>query len=148
MNAISSYLGSDHTRCDDFFIQAETSVSNGAWEQAEASLAQFTEALERHFTMEEKVMFPEFEQATGSSAGPTAVMRMEHQQLRSIVTLLRDALAARDADNYLGHSETLNTMMQQHNMKEESILYLMADRVLSGRQEEIISAMTSIDAAA
>ncbi|QDZ28028.1 hemerythrin domain-containing protein [Noviherbaspirillum sp. UKPF54] len=148
MNTISSYLGSDHTRCDQYFIQAETQVSNGTWDQAETSLAQFIEALEHHFAMEERVMFPEFEQATGSSAGPTAVMRMEHEQLRAISALLREALTARDADSYLGHSETLNTMMQQHNMKEESILYLMADRVLAGRQEEIIGAMTGVDATA
>jgi hemerythrin-like domain-containing protein len=148
MNAITSFLGSDHLRCDDFFIQAETNVSNNCWEQAESDLAHFVEALERHFAMEEKVMFPEFEKATGSTGGPTAVMRMEHQQLRSIVALLQEALAARDADTYLGHSETLNTMMQQHNMKEESILYPMADRVLSGSQDDIIGAMSEIDATA
>lgn len=146
MNAIASYLGSDHQRCDELFILAETNVSNNCWDQAESCLAEFVEALERHFAMEEKVMFVEFERATGSSAGPTAVMRMEHQQLRAIVALLQEALKARDAESYLGHSETLNTMMQQHNMKEESILYLMADRVLSGRQDEIIGAMAEIDA--
>ncbi len=148
MNSIATYLGSDHQRCDEYFIQAETHVNDQQWDQAEACLAQFTEALERHFAMEEKVMFLEFERATGSSAGPTAVMRMEHQQLRAIVALLREALAARDADAYLGHSDTLNTMMQQHNMKEESVLYLMADRVLSGRQEAVIGAMTDIGATA
>ncbi|HJV50973.1 MAG TPA: hemerythrin domain-containing protein [Noviherbaspirillum sp.] len=148
MNTIATYLGSDHQRCDEYFIQAETHVSNNEWEQAATCLGQFVEALERHFAMEEKVMFLEFEKATGSSAGPTAVMRMEHQQLRAIVALLREALEARDADAYLGHSDTLNTMMQQHNMKEESVLYLMADRVLSGQQEAIIGAMTGIDAAA
>lgn len=148
MNSIATYLGSDHQRCDEYFIQAETHVSDKQWDQAETCLAQFTEALERHFAMEEKVMFLEFERATGSSAGPTAVMRMEHQQLRAILALLREALAARDADAYLGHSDTLNTMMQQHNMKEESVLYLMADRVLSGRQEAVIGAMAGIDATA
>lgn len=145
MNGISSYLGSDHARCDEFFILAETNVSNNAWEQAESCLGQFIEALEHHFTMEEQVMFPEFERATGSSAGPTAVMRMEHQQMRAIIALLREAMEARDADAYLGHSETLNTMMQQHNMKEESVLYVMADRVLSGRLDAIIDAMANVD---
>lgn len=73
-------------------------------------------------------------------------MRMEHQQMRSILAMLHEALIQRDADDFLGHSDTLNTMMQQHNMKEESILYVMSDRVLSGQQHDIIGAMTEIGA--
>lgn len=148
MSTISHYLGNDHHRCDEMFILAEVGVSNNNWEQAETCLEQFAEALEQHFAMEEKVMFPEFEKAVNSNAGPTAVMRMEHEQLRAIVALLQEALKVRDSEAYLGHSETLNTMMQQHNMKEESVLYVMADRVLSGRQDEIINAMTAIDTTA
>ena len=51
--------------------------------------------------------------------GPTQVMRMEHQQMRALVQDLDNALTAKDKDNYLGLSETLMVMMQQHNMKEE-----------------------------
>ncbi|HZW11680.1 MAG TPA: hemerythrin domain-containing protein [Noviherbaspirillum sp.] len=146
METITGYLATDHKRCDDFFASAETSVSKKQWAEAEASLKDFSAALERHFTMEEKVLFPEFEAATGSTQGPTSVMRMEHQQMRSIVAMLREALDQRDVDNFLGHSDTLNTMMQQHNMKEESILYVMSERVLSGQQHEIIGAMSEIGA--
>jgi hemerythrin-like domain-containing protein len=35
-------------------------------------------------------------------------------------------------------------MIQQHNAKEESILYLMADRVLSGQQQELLAAMQEL----
>lgn len=148
MESITGYLASDHKRCDDFFASAETSVSKKQWPEAEASLKAFSAALERHFTMEEKVLFPEFEAATGSAQGPTSVMRMEHQQMRAIVAMLHETLNQRDADNFLGHSDTLNTMMQQHNMKEESILYVMSDRVLSGQQHDIIGAMSEIGATA
>lgn len=144
MESITGYMANDHKRCDDFFASAETSVSKKQWEEAEASLKAFSEALERHFTMEEKVLFPEFEAATGSTQGPTSVMRMEHQQMRSILSMLHESLAQRDVDNFLGHSDTLNTMMQQHNMKEESILYVMSDRVLAGQQSDIIGAMSEI----
>lgn len=146
MDSITRYLGDDHLRCDEFFIQAETSVGNDCWEQAAVNLNQFVQALERHFAMEEKVLFLAFEQAIGNSAGPTSVMRTEHRQMRAIVALLQEALKARDADAFLGHAETLNMMMRQHNLKEESILYLMADRVLSGRKDEIIGTMDDIDA--
>lgn len=146
MTSIAAYLGSDHKRCDDLFASTETHISKQRWEQAQSDFSAFVSALERHLSMEEHVLFPEFEKATGSNQGPTSVMRMEHQQMRSILAMLRDSLDQRDADNFFGYSETLNTMMQQHNMKEESILYVMTDRVLSGRQDEIISAMSRLEA--
>lgn len=146
MTSITEYMGSDHKRCDDLFASAETHVSKNRWDEAEADLSAFGAALEKHLAMEEKVLFPAFEQATGSTQGPTTVMRMEHEQMRSILAMLRESLNQRDEDNFFGHSETLNTMMQQHNMKEESILYVMTDRVLAGRQEDIISAMSTTEA--
>ncbi len=144
METISRYLGTDHKRCDDFFAQAETAVAGTLWTNAEQAMSTFCAALEQHFAMEEQVLFPEFEQAVGSTQGPTAVMRMEHQQMRDILSALNACLSKHDADGFLGYSETLNTLMQQHNMKEESILYLMTDRVLNGRQEAIIGAMRDI----
>lgn len=144
MDTITSYLSSDHERCDNLFADAETLVDQAKWEDAAARLKEFAEALERHFAMEEQILFQAFEKATGNSAGPTAVMRMEHQQIRAILQRLHEASAARDAESFLGFSETLNTMMQQHNMKEESILYVMTDRVLSTQREDIIGAMDAV----
>jgi len=141
METISRHLGTDHKRCDDFFAQAETAVAATRWTDAEMAMNAFVEALEQHFAMEEQVLFPAFEEAVGSREGPTAVMRMEHRQMREVISAMNECLGARDADGFLGYSETLNTLMQQHNMKEESILYPMTDRVLNGRQEEIIDAM-------
>lgn len=144
MDGISRYLCSDHARCDDFFLEAERSVNKGAWEAAAASFRNFAESLEHHFAMEEEVLFAAFEEAIGHNAGPTVIMRMEHAQLRSLLTLLRDALNERNADAYLGYSDTLNTMMQQHNLKEESVLYPMADRMLAARERELIEAMAAL----
>lgn len=43
---------------------------------------------------------------------------MEHQQLRSILAMLKNTLIKRNADDAFCYSDTLNTMMQQHNMKK------------------------------
>lgn len=144
METISHHLGTDHKRCDDFFAQVETAVAATLWTNAEQALGGFCAALEHHFSMEEQVLFPAFEEAVGSNEGPTTVMRMEHRQMREILTMLNECLEKRDADGFLGYSETLNTLMQQHNMKEEGILYPMTDRVLNGRQESVINAMRGV----
>lgn len=139
VNAISHFLGQDHKRCDDIFIQAEGLAAKGDVAGAGAACREFIDAMERHFGMEEQVLFPSFEQATGSTAGPTAVMRHEHMQMRD---LFRDMLTSLDGgynEDFLGAAETLLILMQQHNAKEEQILYPASDRMLEG--EEVVSAM-------
>jgi hemerythrin-like domain-containing protein len=150
-STISDFLGSDHERCDDLFAQVDLTVTQANWDAAEAAFQRFVLATERHFKMEEEVLFPAFEQTTGNSnsysAGPTSVMRMEHRQLRVLVRFLSEALARQDGEEFFGHADTLRIMLHQHNQKEENVLYLMTDRVLSTRREELINAMLGTDVA-
>lgn len=144
MNRITDYLTNDHHRCDDLFAAAEIAGSAEDWRQAAARLADFGALLEHHFAMEEQVLFPAFEEETGMTQGPTAVMRSEHRQIRELMECLTQALTEHDREAFLGYADTLNTMIQQHNMKEEGILYRMSDRVLQARQSELIEAMEGV----
>lgn len=144
MNTISEYLGADHERCDALFADLETELERSDWARAGGALDRFRNALFRHFAMEETILFLAFEEATGSSTGPTAVMRMEHAHIRGIVDRIADSLARRDVEDLFGHADTLRIMMLQHNLKEESILYLMTDRVLAGRSGAVIEAMDAV----
>ena len=64
-------------------------------------------------------------------AGPTAVMRGEHQQMRGLLDQMGEAAAAGDFDSVLDQGDTLLMLIQQHNVKEEGILYPLADRMLT-----------------
>ena len=127
MTDITTLMTHDHRSCDELFACAETAVSHGNWEAACSALQRFIEALEAHFDAEETILFPRFEAVTGMTGGPTRVMRGEHAEMREAFDRMRDALARRDADDYAGEAETLLILMQQHNMKEENILYPMCD---------------------
>jgi len=131
MISISEYMTNKHRECDDFFTQAEAAVAKENWSLALEKWQLFALELTKHFSQEEEVLFPKFEAATGMTAGPTQVMRMEHQQMRALVQDLDNALAAKEKGEYLGLSETLMVMMQQHNMKEEMMLYPMMVQNLS-----------------
>ena len=144
MDTISSYMTDDHHRCDELFAQAESATSGQDWEAIAADFHAFHDAMQRHFKMEEEVLFPAFEQRTGMSMGPTQVMRAEHGQMRELFDAMADAVKQRDRDEFLGQAETLLVMMQQHNMKEEQILYLMADRALSAEMEEVLQKMRAL----
>jgi iron-sulfur cluster repair protein YtfE (RIC family) len=61
---------------------------------------------------------------------------------------MNEALVARDAENFAGAAETLLILMQQHNMKEENILYPMCDQALAGQAESLcVELQQSLDAA-
>jgi hemerythrin-like domain-containing protein len=128
---IKQFMSQDHRNCDQFFANAEAAAANGDWDAANEILDEFINAMERHLGIEEQTLFPAFEQETGMLSGPTEMMRMEHDQMRSLFTEMRDAMDQQDSDEYLGVAETLLILMQQHNMKEEQILYTMMDQRLS-----------------
>ncbi len=134
MTVIANYMAADHRHCDDRYVAAENAVSRGDWAEAAQTWETFKKSLEHHFSLEESLFFPGFEAATGMTMGPTAMMRQEHVQMRGLLSEIDEAVAAQESERYLGLSETLMMMMQQHNMKEEQILYPMMDQRLDGEQ--------------
>ena len=144
MSTISQFLAPDHHRCDSLFALAEESAASGEWEKTADNFASFRKALAHHFAMEEQVMFPAFEEHTGMTAGPTQVMRMEHQQMRELLGQMAEAAQKRDKEEFLGLSDTLLLIMQQHNVKEEQMLYRMADQALAGATDDLVRRMREI----
>ena len=138
MTTIRTFLTDDHRRCDDFCAEAEQALGKSNLAAARAAFEQFHNAMLAHFDCEEKTLFPTFEAKTGMSMGPTQVMRLEHQQMRALLDAAAAALHSGDTDDYLGQAETLLIMMQQHNMKEENILYPMCDQHLAAETPEIL----------
>jgi len=131
MQIISQYMQQNHRECDELFVRAEASASDGNWAGAASHFDNFNTLLERHLNMEEQVLFPAFETETGHTQGPTAVMRMEHEQIRGLITELKTSLESKDSQRFLGLTESLMMLIQQHNMKEEQMLYPMTDQALS-----------------
>lgn len=105
--------------------------------KAQASASNFIESLLSHFEHEESTLFPEFEETTGMKHGPTEMMRHEHAQMREMLEEMDKAISEHNQDRYLGLSETLLIFMQQHNMKEEQILYPMIDAECADKADEL-----------
>ncbi len=143
MTLIAEAFTSDHRHCDSLFADAEQMVAANDREAATTSFGRFRSALMHHLEVEEEALFPELEACTGTSGGPTSIMRMEHEQMRGLLDDMDRAIRTWNTERYLGLSETLLILIQQHNTKEERILYLMADQLLAGRQEDIISRLTA-----
>ncbi len=141
MTGISEFMTQYHRECDEMLANAEELVSKSDWAKANELTMTFNEAMERHFGMEEEVLFPAFEQRSGMVDGPTQVMREEHEQMRRLLTQLQWALEQQQQEDYLDTTETLLIMIQQHNMKEEGMLYPMSDEQLGADAENIVEQM-------
>ena len=128
--SISSLLKSRHAECDELFVAMESLCLQEKWDAGSVTLSNFQLTLEAHFDEEESVIFPAFEAASGMLSGPTAVMRLEHQQIRALVGQIESAISSKELNEFSGLGETLLILMQQHNLKEENILYPMFDRTL------------------
>jgi len=145
---ISEFLNQQHRHCDEEFSRAEAVADGGDVATAGQHFQRFKIAMEGHFSTEEEVLFPRFEALTGNVGGPTAVMRDEHAQMRALLGDMGLALDGGDADDFLDQSETLLILMQQHNLKEEEMLYPMMDQVLAGESAALLEKLRALAAAA
>jgi len=132
MSQPSGYFTTDHRHCDTLWAAVEAVADRRDVAATQASFEVFAAAMERHFRMEEEVLFPAFEDLTGMhGGGPTQVMRYEHAQMRGLLTQMAAAAAGGETREVLDLGDTLLMLVQQHNAKEEGMLYPMSDRVLT-----------------
>lgn len=138
---ILDFMRDDHRACDHIYSDAENALLAKEIEKGVQLFQSFSDATNRHFDMEERELFITFEKRTGMMGGPTQMMRYEHQQLRSLLESMRVALAENRLNDFFGIGESMMIMLQQHNMKEEQMLYPMIDRALGSDGELMIQTL-------
>jgi len=138
-------MKNEHRECDTLFAKAEEAIALGEWNVSEERFLAFANEIFTHFKKEEEELFPAFETQTGMTQGPTQVMRYEHEQVRGLIGNLAEALEKKDKDTCLSLTESMMILLQQHNMKEEQMLYAMCDRTLPQElKESTLNAMKNM----
>ena len=109
-----------------------------------------------HFAKEEEALFPEIEKFIPRDSGPTGMMLIEHEELRSTNTEFQSAIEVyfRDADNLeaKGMIQRYGThfieFLRDHIDKEDNILFMMADMHLDQTQiDKVIKLFHEIEKA-
>ncbi len=136
-DGLAKFFVDDHRACDKLWADVEGAVDAGDSDKAKTCFTTFRDTMLRHLKMEEEVLFPAFEQATGMRGGPTQVMRMEHEQMKGLLNQMTALAEAGDLSEVADQGDTLLMLIQQHNSKEEGILYPMAQQHLSGDWEQL-----------
>lgn len=125
----------DHDRLNglyNIFKELKTTDQN----KAKEIFYEFKSDLENHILWEEEILFPRFESKTGmSDSGPTAVMKMEHKEIKDSLNEIFNQLK-----NGKTQTEELELglidVLSEHNLKEENILYPMIDNSVNDTELE------------
>jgi hemerythrin-like domain-containing protein len=96
-----------------------------------------------HHAKEEDLLFPAMERAgVPSQGGPIGVMLVEHEQGRNYVRNMTEAAEKyspgnrRAASQFVENARNYIALLTQHIDKEDNILYEIADRRLSEKDQE------------
>ncbi len=136
--SLTDLLAAEHHRLEALWHHACTASGNAA---IDPTLAAFDDGLRRHIRDEEEVLFPAFEERTGMGpqGGPTAVMRLEHRQLETLLTdLTGPSEGAHETPAQA--SAALSRLLADHDAKEEGMLYPMMDRAFKAADKTALVA--------
>jgi len=127
---VSEYMAWDHDRLDAILVQTADALKGGRQDEGRHLFGEFRTGLLRHIRMEEEILFPAFELATGMlQGGPTAVMRMEHREIERILESMREYLGNPEItfEGFERLRQSLLAVLADHNAKEEHVVYPMTD---------------------
>ncbi|MBI2370822.1 MAG: hemerythrin domain-containing protein [Deltaproteobacteria bacterium] len=96
--------------------------------------------LELHIRKEEEALFPPLDVMIGSGLGPTAVMRMEHNDLKARRDALKAALDRKIATEMAPPAGEIIGILREHIEKEEYVLFPLTRSALSPEQLQAIGA--------
>jgi uncharacterized protein (DUF2249 family) len=129
---ITDYLQTDHRRLDGIMESFQDALRGERWEEASSGFKEFVLGLRNHIRVEEEILFPVFEEKTGmTDAGPTFVMKMEHKEINELLDRILAATAGHDGKAASEAAGALISILMDHNMKEEHILYPESDAFIS-----------------
>lgn len=127
-----------HRECDQGLSLVEEYLEGSKFRPALEAFHVWKKLNYDHFSTEEELLFPRTESVMGKIP-PIQVMLMEHQQIKGLFNDIESAIQNGDKNRAIGIIETCMIMIQQHNMKEEQILYPIIERSLANSEDIIVN---------
>jgi len=141
MRTVDEALSWDHDRLDALEREAFGRRAAGDFESAAEIFSGFAAGLRRHIRFEEEILFPAFETRAGipPTAGPTAVMRVEHREIEELIGLIEAGMAD-PGSKVEALRLRLHDVLGDHNLKEEQVLYPTTDELLGEKEADALVA--------
>jgi len=112
----------------DHLEQTLPAVTSLDWVKAQAALIQ--SAISTHAQLEDELLFSAIDNHLGQG-GPVAVMRMEHEEIEGTLNAIPEI---QDVETICSRLLGAIQVARQHFMKEEQVLFPLADQVLGFEQ--------------
>jgi regulator of cell morphogenesis and NO signaling len=116
------------------------------WPGLKEKAIRFEQELTAHSEREEEFLFTLMAQYIGRETGPIAVMEYEHQQGKKNLQTFIEKLNQADASVHIEKAKEITAFMieayhvlSQHFMKEENVLFPMAERLLSSEEKDFLA---------
>ena len=95
---------------------------------------------ECHQAKEESALFPVLMRAAAAEKEPLRHMLFEHDQERSLVVGLQDALKTQKGKDFIYYANKLIDLLRNHIYKEDHILFDVVDKCLTKEQDQEVVA--------
>jgi len=95
---------------------------------------------EHHHLKEESVLFPELMRTSQAQGGPLRHLLFEHNQERSLVEGLEDALHTKKSIEFVIFANRLTDRVRNHIQKEDGILFPILEVLISNEMDQKVSA--------
>lgn len=106
----------------------------------------FVRELDPHSQREEEYLFPLMAKYIGRETGPIAVMEFEHEQaklnlkmFRESVEQVKEPVNTARAKEIASYALQAHAVLTDHFMKEETVLFPMAENILNVEEKEELS---------
>lgn len=137
LRGVNEALSWDHDRLDELESAAFERRAGGDLAAARELFCDFAAGLRRHIGFEEELLFPAFEEKAGMppTEGPTAVMRAEHREIETLLGRIEAAIGEPGSPAEALRGD-LKMVLDEHNFKEEQVLYPATDDLLGGGEAD------------
>ncbi|MCK6545723.1 hemerythrin domain-containing protein [Myxococcota bacterium] len=136
-------LSEEHRLIERELDEAERAAAARDFPRLRETLAFFEHHVTIHRRKEEEVLFPAM--AGLLAGGPVRMMQMEHHEERRLLDALAEGLDGADRDEMLASAVQVITndiveLLRGHILKEDQILFAMAERTLEGDEATEVTA--------
>lgn len=128
-STVTACFAAAHHRLDRLVAEVSDSVSGSDLRAARFYFKELARHLRSHLYFEETFMFPLLEMACGAN-GPMCVLRREHEEIESRLGGLQASLFLGSLADVRAELAALVATLENHNGREERVLYPMIDREL------------------
>ncbi len=140
---VSVYHNSDHNRLDLILNSLVEAVrEEKSFELQQSLFYLFKSGLLRHLHWEDAVLFPIFEREMKLKNCPIQSLKDQHAEIHLALSNIEDTL---DNEIDLEKIVALANYLDEHNTREEKLVYLAMDEVLDKDTQELMAVAISRD---